>query len=494
MSSQLLDRLGVQEPQIVHQPPDVVSLAAAEEAIELADAYGVADGFPLDEAQRFTLRLALGERADGSWAAATVADFEPRQNGKNDTCGARELAGLVLFGERLIIHTAHEFPTANESFLRLVAVFENWDDLRRKVARIRYANGEQGIELLTGQRLKYRARTGGSGRGFAKADLVVYDEAQHLQAEHVAASGPARLANPNNQSWYMGSGGLGTSHNAWRMRRRALAGEGGRFAYVEHTAERVSLDTRGRVVSVRPEVLDREAWARANSAYGFRITDESMLSLYQELGSELFARECLCVWDPELGVSEEGVIPRAIWDVVCSPDARPDADLTFGVDVNLDRSAAAIVAGGTGTDPEGNLLPVAEVVEHRGGLGWLVDRAVELNERWDRPTWAVDGRSTAPVASFVPKLRAAGLTVVEVPGGGMPAACGDFLDAVVDAKVRVRRHASLDAAVDAVDKRFSGDAWVWDRKDSETDISPLYAATIALWAHQPNYDVLDSVR
>ena len=132
MTSLLAERLGVQKPQIVHLPPDVVSLAAAEEAIELADRYGLADGFPLDESQKFTLRAALGEREDGSWAAATVGDFEPRQNGKNDTCAARELAGLILFGERLLIHTAHEFPTANEAFLRLVSVFENWDDLRRR--------------------------------------------------------------------------------------------------------------------------------------------------------------------------------------------------------------------------------------------------------------------------------------------------------------------------------------------------------------------------
>ena len=114
MRSQLAVRLGVTDPQIVHLPPDVHSLAAAEEAIELANAYGVADGHPLDDAQQFTLRAGLGERADGSWAAATVADFEPRQNGKNDTCNARELYGLIGVGERLIIHTAHEFPTANE--------------------------------------------------------------------------------------------------------------------------------------------------------------------------------------------------------------------------------------------------------------------------------------------------------------------------------------------------------------------------------------------
>jgi hypothetical protein len=195
MTSQLVERLGVQVPQIQHLPPDVHSLDAATEAIELANAYGVCSGGPLSEAQQFTLRAALGERRDGTWAAATVADFKGRQGGgKSDTIAARELAGLVLFDEQLIIHTAHEFPTANESFLRLVAVFEAWDDLRKRVSRIRYANGEQGIEFLSGQRLKYRARTGGSGRGFAKADLVVYDEAQHLMQEHIAASGPARLA------------------------------------------------------------------------------------------------------------------------------------------------------------------------------------------------------------------------------------------------------------------------------------------------------------
>ena len=126
MRSQLADRLGVQEPTLQHLPPDVHSLDAAEEAIELADRYGVCDGFPLSESQRSTLRGAgWASVRDGSWAASVVADFKPRQGGgKSDTIAARELAGLILFGERLIIHTAHEFPTANESFLRLVAVFD----------------------------------------------------------------------------------------------------------------------------------------------------------------------------------------------------------------------------------------------------------------------------------------------------------------------------------------------------------------------------------
>ena len=60
-----------------------------------------------------------------------------------------------------------------------------------KVAKFRYANGEQGIELKSGAFVAYRARTGAAGRGLDDIDTMVYDESQHLTAEHMAASSPA---------------------------------------------------------------------------------------------------------------------------------------------------------------------------------------------------------------------------------------------------------------------------------------------------------------
>jgi hypothetical protein len=51
------------------------------------------------------------------------ADGRPvvgRQNGKNAILEARELAGLFLLGEKLIIHTAHEQKTASEHFRRML--------------------------------------------------------------------------------------------------------------------------------------------------------------------------------------------------------------------------------------------------------------------------------------------------------------------------------------------------------------------------------------
>jgi hypothetical protein len=463
--------LGVQTPQIVHLPPDVHSLDAATETIELADAYGVAGGYPLDESQRFTLNAALGERRDGTWAAATVADFEPRQSGKNDTLAARELAGLILFGEKLIIHTAHEFPTANESFLRLVAVFENWDDLRAKVARIRYANGEQGIELLSGQRLKYRARTGGSGRGFAKADLVVYDEAQHLQAEHVAASGPARLANPNNQSWYMGSGGLSTSANAWRLRKRALAGDGGRFAYVEHTAEDISY-VDGQLKSFRPDILDREAWALAHPAYGHRVSDEALASLYEELGPELFGRECLNLWDAEPGTSS-GALTIDQWLELKDESSTIASHHQFAIDVSPDRKWSSIGAAGRRSD--GRLH--VEVVERRAGTGWLLDVAGAVWREWGVPFRIERG---SPAASFISLFMEQGIEVAEVAPADHARAVGMVLDAVNDGSLRHIGGASLNVAAVAAELRKSGESVVWARRSPKSDISPLVAVTLAV--------------
>jgi hypothetical protein len=484
MRSQLAERLGVVEPQILHPPPDVHSLDAAAEAIELADAYGLADGFPLDESQKSTIRSAMGERADGSWAAATVADFEPRQNGKNDAIAAREFWGLIAGGERLQIHTAHEFPTANESFLRLVAVFENYDDLRRKVARIRYANGEQGIELLTGQRLKYKARTGGSGRGFAKADLVVYDEAQHLQAEHVAASGPTRLANPNSQAWYAGSGGLSTSKLAWSLRKRALRGEGGRLSYQEHTAEVVSFDERGRIVSVRPaDLLDAEALALANPAFGRRNAMETYEALYAEMGFDLFARECLCIWEPLLEDAEREPpkLPPDRWADTLAPDRDPvPGEVTLAFDVSLDGEWSSIVVG------MGDITaPFVDVVQHRQHVGWLPTRLVELVEKWKPIAVGCNGAGPAgaQVGPILSAFREAGISADLLHQLTAPAykqACGGFFTDVVEGRLkRPAGQQPLDLAGEDATDRPLGDAWAWDVRQSSVPISPLVAATIA---------------
>lgn len=457
-------------PQLVHLPPGVVSLAAAVETIELAESVGLV----LDEAQRFVVNAACGERADGSWAASEVADIEPRQNGKGDTKIARQLAGLFLFGEALQIHTAHEFPTANEMFLRLVSLIEGSDDLRRRVARVRYANGEQGVELLNGNRLKYRARTGGSGRGFAGVSVLYYDEALFLTDAHMGASRPALITNPNAQVWYASSPGLATSAVMWRLRKRALRQDGSRLAYIEHTAEDVSLDTNGRVRSRRPDPDDRGAWALANPTLGDRITVEAVESERASMSTETFLRERLGVWDPELGQDNTGPWPAEVWLAALDVNAAPEGRLAVGVACTPGQSWSSIAVAGGGR---------VELVEHRPSATWLVDRLVELRDRnSDLRDASVAVDSSGPAGFVIRALETAGFAVVKVGAQLMGQACAYMSTSVTEGQVRVRPHDDLTAAVGGAQTLPKDDVWVWSRKDDSTDISPLEAVTLAHWA------------
>jgi hypothetical protein len=474
-TSSLLDaRLGVQKPTIQYLPPDVVSLAAAEETIELANAYGVCDGHPLAESQEITLRGALGERADGSWAASRVADFGPRQGtGKNDKIAARELAGLLLFGEKLIIHTAHEFPTANESFLRFAALFENWDDLGKLVEHIYYANGAQAIHLKGGRRILYKTRTGGAGRGFAKADLVVYDEAQHLVREQVAASGPTKLANPNAQTWYAGSGGLATSAVAWKIRREALTGSGGRLAYTEMTGETVTV-VGGQIVTVAPDPLDRDMWYRTIPGLGRWVTEEGVEDQYDELGREAFLREIACVWDPEPDAGGS-VIPIDAWKSCEDASSKFQGQPVVVVDVTPDRAKASIARAGLRSDG----LPHAELVANQPGTAWIIPmlKAATVKPR----RILVD--ASGPAGSLIAEGQAAGVEIEAVSTADHAKACQLLYDLVTQGRMRHGPDLLLEQALAGAVKRDVGDgSWLWSRKNSLVDISPLVAVTIALWA------------
>ena len=201
----------------MNRPVAAVSSGAVE-AIELAASAGLI----LDEWQCFALDVALSERADGKWAAFEVGMIVPRQNGKGSILEARELAGLFLFGERLILHSAHEFKTAAEAFLRVKALVDNTDDLRRKVKQIRTSHGDEGIELLDGARLRFVARSRGSGRGFS-GDCVILDEAFNLGAEAMGALLPTLSAKPNPQIWYTSSAPMASSQAGGRICRISSA-------------------------------------------------------------------------------------------------------------------------------------------------------------------------------------------------------------------------------------------------------------------------------
>lgn len=455
MSSRVAGRIGSQEPRLGDVPG---RSAAGVEAVELAAAAGLV----LDEWQQGVLHAALEETAQGRWSSFEVAMVVPRQNGKGAILEARELAGLFLFGEQLILHSAHEFKTAAEAFRRVLALIEGQDDLRKRVRKVRTSHGDEGVELVSGQRLRFVARSTGSGRGFS-GDCVILDEAYRLPQEALGALLPTLSARPNPQLWYASSAGHTDSDVLRSVRDRGTRGEPG-LCYVEWSAD-PSL-----------AVEDQEAWFQANPALGLRIDVEHVAREFAAMPLAEFRRERLGIWD-ESG-SADGAIGLDAWQRCVDRSSSALDPVAFGVDVSPDNAASIAVAG-----VRSDGLVHLELVDHRPGTTWLPGRVEELYRRWSPSAIVVDpggpiGGVLVDLERVVPLTKLTGREVAQSAVG--------FAAAVNQDRVRHLDQAPLNAAAAAAKRRLVGDLWAFGRRGSFVDISPLVAAQLAAWGHAQN--------
>jgi hypothetical protein len=458
--------VGAQRPRICSIPPFVSSAGA--EAVDLAASAGLV----LDPWQAWLLEQALGEKPNGRWSAFEVGLIVSRQNGKGSILEARELAGLFLLGEQLILHSAHEFKTAQEAFRRIKFLIESAPHLDREVMRVRTSHGEEGIELRNGARLRFVARSTGSGRGFT-GDCVILDEAFNLDDTAMSALLPTLSARPNPQLWYTSSAGTEMSVQLGRVRRRGVKGTDPGLAFFEWS---VPDDTD-------PEAYaDPDLWAAANPALGIRISVEHIARERAAMSAAAFGQERLGVGSYPSDEDGWAVISEKAWRAVLDPDSAPVEPFAFALDTMPGRAFSSI--GLAGRRDDGGLH--VEVAAHGRGTGWTVPWLVERCERWSPCAVVVDPNS--PAGSLIPDLEAAGIEVLKPSGRDLGQACGAFFDAVQPAEgVAILRHRDdprLDAALAGARRRDLGDgAWTWSRRATSVDISPLVAVTLAAWGH-----------
>lgn len=445
--------LGGQGPRVAVAPQSVSSAGA--EAIELAASAGLI----LDEWQGTVLDAALGERADGRWASVEVGLVVPRQNGKGAVIEARELAGLFLFGEELILHSAHEFKTAQEAFRRLLGLIQSTPDLERRVARVRTSHGEEGVELVGGGRLRFVARSNSSTRGFS-GDCLILDEAFRLPPHAVAALLPTMSARPNPQLWVLTSSPPTVDENSEhlrRMRARALSDAPGRLCWFEWSSP----------AEVDPD--DREAWAAANPALGHRLDVEFVETERAAYTDEAFLVERLGVW---LEASTASKIPASVWESACDPSASVDpgveGGVVFALDMPPDRSIVSVAVS------DGRVVELAAQVAPADAVDWVSERVA----RWRPRAVVVD--STGPASSLIRDLDDLDVQVVTTGTRAFAEACARFYDLVVSGELRHRGQAALTAAASTASTRRLGDSWAWARSSSAVDISGLVAASLAV--------------
>lgn len=478
MKRSVLARRRVEPTWLSH--PDYVETYGPE----VADICALA-GFAPDPEQELILDLVFAIGPDGKSAAFEIDIVGPRQQFKTGSILQMELGWLYVTEERLVVHSAHELDTTAEAFRDLANLIEDTPALSKRLAPTRgerpgisEGNGRWAIELTTGQRVKYKARTAGGGRGLT-GWKVVLDEAFALQPTHMGALLPTLAAVPDPQVVKASSAGKATSLVLHEAKDRGRAGTSPRQVYIEYGDAEAHTGCRENDCDHAKTVKgcafdDEDRWARIMPALGRRVTAETVRSMRQSMPPEEFGREFMVWWDDPANVENSELLEswRSCLDEASAPIGRP----VLAIDVSPKSKSAAIVA--CMYRPDGR--PHLEVVAYAPGVDWVVARAVELKARHRPLDWVLD--PAGPAGALLPKLREAGIEPREMTTRDVGQASEALEQAITAQGMRHLGDPVLARAIAGAATRDIGDGlWTWSRRRSDVDICTLVGATEAYW-------------
>lgn len=411
----------------------------------------------------------MGERADGKWASRLVGVSSPRQNGKSQLIVARAMAGVLLFDEQTIICSAHQTDTAREVFQRLLDIIDANPSVSKRVDTVMRALNREYIRFKGGQTIRIKARSVSGSRGFS-ADCLLLDEAQILGRPAWSSILPTMSARENPQAWLLGTPPTPQDDGEvfGQLRDQGIAKTGRGLAYLEWSAEPTeSFD-------------DPEVWARANPAYGSRIHREAIEAERSAMSDEQFGMERLGIWNAESHVQ---VIDPAAWSDAGDSSSMPVERLTLAIDVPPGRGMASVSLAGRRADGRWHV----ELDQQKNGVDWIAPWVRERAARNHLHAVVVDEMS-----GLVENRRGRNylvgtdvtVTLAAAEGRDMAIACAKFYDAVMDGSVKHPDQPQMNVALSVARKRPLGAGWAWNRKDATSDITPVVAATLALWGAQ----------
>lgn len=428
---------------------------------------------PLDEWQRGLCKAVVAKRENGQYACGIGGALIsiPRQSGKTYTIGSLVFALCLANKGMLVLWSAHRARTHNETFQTMGAMADRME-IAPFVKRVLTGAGTEAVEFSNGSRILFGARENGFGRGFAKVDIVVLDEAQILTESAMDDMVPATNAAPNGLVLMMGTPPRPKDPGEVFANRRAaaLSGEDEDVLYVEFSAKK----------DANPN--DREQWAIANPSFPHRTSETAILRMRKLLGSvDSFLREGLGIWD------EEALAAKAVdfskWEQLIEDDPDPEWPVTaFGLDMNPEHTKVSIVAATQRDDQRPHLELAADAPFSESGTSVLVDW---LWERCKRRTPVVIDAFSPARDLLEAKLTQRGIKVQVLTTNDYVAACALMNEAVnKTAGLSHFGQAQLDRSAAAAVKDFLKQrttSYKWNKENIDDDLAPFIAATCALF-------------
>ena len=469
MKSQPVALLGEAPPRVLVEPKGVRANSWADVADLSAKA-----GITLDAWQETILRVSMGERSDATWAAKRVGVSVARQNGKSQLLVARALAGVLLFGEKKIVISAHQQDTAREAFSKMVEILEadgnEWLMARVKPNGIMNAYARETIKFRNGATIQFKARTASGGRGFS-SDCLLLDEAQRLKRSAWVSINSTMSAMPNPQVWLLGTPPTrddveaGMSEVFESIRSAAREGVSTAAAWAEWAADPLA-----------PGFDPADEYTRwsGNPAWNTRINHEVVQGEFESYTPEEFSLDRLGIWLSEITVPS--VIKTKEWSIL-KTDSPPDGEVAYGVRFSVDGSRVALSAAvRSGESVHVELIDVRSMAE---GTEWLVDWLVEREGKSNM--FVLDGKSHRDaVVNALAARRFKHKKLLLPTTEQVVAAHAMFLQAVISKNLSHFNDSTLNASVAAAAKRQIGTAGGWGWKPiGDGDVTPLESATLA---------------
>ena len=315
--------LGHTKPRI--HTPYLRGESRAQEVSDLADKIGL----PLMPWQRHVLEDMLRIDKDGNFRRKTLGLLVARQNGKTHVATMMILGHLFLFGSKNVIAMSSNRNMALQTFRDVAYIIGNNDFLTDQVKKIRYANGQEVIELKSGARYEIVAATRDGSRG-KHADLLFVDETREISEEAWTAARPLTRAT-SGQTLTTSNAGDNTSTVLNDLREMALSYPSDTFGWYEYSAP------------AHCKINDRNAWAMANPALGHTISEETLEEAVATNSVESTKTEMLCQWVDSM----TSMFTQEMIEKTTITDLKLPIGVTtiFAIDVSPSRRSGALMAG-----------------------------------------------------------------------------------------------------------------------------------------------------
>lgn len=424
---------------------------------------------PLLPWQEFVLKDMLTTDKNGMWIRKTNLLLIARQNGKTHLARMLILAHLVKWNTNVLMMSSNR-SMALDTFRQVASLLESNDHLKGFVKQIRYANGTESIEMLSGARLDVVAATRDGSRGRSVNGLLFIDEVREINEEAFRAATPTTRAHPNSHTLLTSNAGDAFSTVLNDLRERALSYPPKTFGFYEYSAPQYC------------KINDKAAWALANPAMGYTITVEAIEESIATSPIETTRTETLCQWIDSL----QSPWPHGVLEATSDADLimNPGALTIFGFDVSPSRRNASLVAGQI--LPDGRIgFGIVDQWESQVAVDDLkIAAAIKGYADVYKPRMVCYDKYTTQ--SIADRLANSGVMVEDVSGQKFYQACGDLLDALVNGRVVHSGQAELVAQFNNCAAKVNDTAWRIVKRKSAGDVSaPIGVAMVVSKLSQP---------